>query len=78
MTTMVKDKPKTNQKKTDKKAPAKKESEKKAAVQEGTVNVITLDRIVLSPKWTGKLGLHKGDSVKIRFENSSLILSKPV
>ena len=43
---------------------------------EGTVRVISFDRIVLSSKWTKRLSLKQGDSLKIKFEDAKLILSK--
>ena len=43
---------------------------------EGTVRVISFDRIVLSSKWTRKLALKQGDSLKIKLEDGKLILSK--
>ena len=43
---------------------------------EGEVKVITLNRIVIGEKWTQPLGLKQGDSLKIRREDSSLILTK--
>lgn len=43
---------------------------------EGEVKVISFDRIVLGKKWTEPLGLKEGDSVRIRREESSLVLTK--
>lgn len=43
---------------------------------EGEVRVISFDRIVLSKKWTEQLGLKQGDSLRIRREDESLILTK--
>lgn len=43
---------------------------------EGEVRVISFDRIVLSKKWTGALGVSQGDTLKVRLEEGSLILTK--
>ena len=51
-------------------------SGKKEAANEGEVKVISFDRIVLSKKWTSRLGLKQGDALKIKFENGSLVLKK--
>ncbi len=40
------------------------------------VRVISLDRIVLGKKWTSRLGLEQGDTLKVKQEGESLILTK--